>query len=228
MIALSLGSNDIGFGEIAAHCIHSYMTFRDSCEVKTDGLAGLRRGNSLKRIGLVLDDIRVAMAEAGQPRDSYRLVVQSTPLMLSSHEDNRYPESGWSRWTAGGCPFWNDDLEWIRTKVLETNTGLSSVAFVKQADFLDLGSTLDGREVCSVRSSQVTHDAPPNGKVHEWARFVTTGYGQGDQVESLHPNYFGQQAIGMCLRLLMNQPGPRSYDCRNTPGQGPDHMFLAD
>jgi hypothetical protein len=43
---------------------------------------------------------------------------------------------------------------------------------------------------------------------------------QGDLQESLHPNHFGQQAVGTCIRQFWSQFGakgsaPKSLTCKN-------------
>jgi hypothetical protein len=41
---------------------------------------------------------------------------------------------------------------------------------------------------------------------------------QGSSRESLHPNAYGQRAIGTCLGLLYASPH-RDYACQATPGR---------
>jgi hypothetical protein len=57
----------------------------------------------------------------------------------------------------------------------------------------------------------------------EWARFLTLNLVQGDIQETLHPNYFGQLALGRCLSLAVNR-APGRGACQPTAGQGPSGM----
>jgi hypothetical protein len=111
-------------------------------------------------------------------------------------------------------------------------------------DFLNLQNALAGHEVCA----KADHRAAPsfshkankatNGAEMEWFRFVTFGIGklgniklpqisQGVASESLHPNYYGQLALGKCLNdfwyyLQKTKALPTSAQCTSTPGKGPE------
>ncbi|WP_440556060.1 hypothetical protein ACSP97_00755 [Streptomyces sp. SCPE 10] len=54
---------------------------------------------------------------------------------------------------------------------------------------------------------------------------MASGLGQGQLQESLHPNYYGQRALGTCLGLQLDR-APGRYACTNTPGTGPADMRL--
>jgi hypothetical protein len=75
---------------------------------------------------------------------------------------------------------------------------------------------LNGHEVCHRNSSLVTGSGP-NPVTKEWVRWVNTGCCQGDAQESMHPNAYGQRAIGRCVALIYAQP-TGNWTCRNTPG----------
>lgn len=93
-------------------------------------------------------------------------------------------------------------------------------ALVGGCPFLDLSDQLEDREVCSVHTSQGT------GSDAEWARFLVTGLTQGYAQESMHPNAFGQQATGTCLRLLY-AASEGDYACTNVSGASADTMLLS-
>ena len=63
----------------------------------------------------------------------------------------------------------------------------------------------------------------PTAQTSEWVRFLDTDV-QGYTQESLHPNAYGQRAMGRCYTLLAATTG--SARCLNTPGQGPEGMYL--
>ena len=41
----------------------------------------------------------------------------------------------------------------------------------------------------------------PSPVSHEWVRWLNSGCCQGDAQESLHPNAYGEKAIGKCIAL---------------------------
>ena len=65
---------------------------------------------------------------------------------------------------------------------------------------------------------------PPSGSTSEWARFLTVNLAQGEIQETLHPNFYAQQALGRCLTLAVNA-GVGNGSCRPAPGQGPSGVI---
>jgi len=104
--------------------------------------------------------------------------------------------------------------------VPQISSNLALVAAAKNVEFLDLSNQLEDREVCSVHTSQGT------GSDAEWARFLVTGLTQGYAQESMHPNAYGQQATGTCLRLLY-AAAEGDYTCTNVAGASADTMLLS-
>jgi hypothetical protein len=177
--------------------------------------AGLRKS---------IDEIRAVMSLAGYSTSQYRLIVAGYSSPIPRGADIRYPESGWSRLDTGGCPFWNADADWaknVATPYIVDN--MRQIAAEKGVQFLDVRDALNGHEVCHRSSALVT--SSPNSVSHEWVRWVNSGCCQGDSQESLHPNAYGQRAIGKCLQLVYAQP-TGNWSCRNTAGQGYTAMSL--
>ena len=162
-----------------------------------------------------LADIRAVMADAGYDDADYRLVLQGYPSPVPAGADFRYREGGWSRTTTGGCPFWDVDATWARD-VFAPSLGdaLADVAAAADAEFLDLSDAFDGREVCADDASQGT------GVDAEWVRFVSTGILQGEIQESLHPNAYGQRALGACLARV-HDAAPGSTAARTPRAPAP-------
>ncbi|MFI6431272.1 hypothetical protein [Rhodococcus oryzae] len=66
----------------------------------------------------------------------------------------------------------------------------------------------------------------PSGATSEWMRWLDMGWTtQGNRQESMHPNYFGQLALGRCIDLLYAKPSG-NFTCRNTAGQDHSGMYL--
>jgi hypothetical protein len=127
----------------------------------------------------------------------------------------RYPEEGWSRLNRGGCPIWNADADWAATEATPAiNATMKRAATAARAEFLDVQHALDGHQLCDSRSSRVG-PAGPSPAHSEWVRRLA--FVQGSSRESLHPNAYGQRALGACVGLLYaSQPG--TYACRAEPG----------
>ena len=172
----------------------------------------------MRGIAQALLDIHQVFEDIGD--DDYRIVLQGYPVPIPDGDDFRYLETGFARTFTGGCPFWDSDADWANDQLLPAiRANLAAVAEAFDAEFLDLSDALAGREACA---EGVSHGAGPNA---EWIRFVTTGITQGQAGESVHPNFYGQLAIGQCLALHVDA-GPGDSVCTNTPGAGPEAMEL--
>ncbi|WP_443047319.1 GDSL-type esterase/lipase family protein [Streptomyces sp. NBC_00354] len=227
VIALSIGGNDLGFADIIKDCALDFVLWNSYCyddqqygvDEKIDGV--------MANVGKSVDEIRAVMRAAGYTDSSYRIVLQSYPSPIPRGAENRYTQSDWSRLNTGGCPFWNRDSDWARDSLVPQIAGrLKGVAAAKGVQFLDLRDMLQGREVCAKASKQVTTAAPASAKTSEWARWIDSSETQGPVQESMHPNYFGQLAVGRCLALAVAQPANSASGCKNTAGADQTGMFL--
>lgn len=227
-VVVSVGGNDLGFESVITSCASSFLTpFGATPCAPTQGPEVAGRLPAMRTAAVdALADITTAMDRAGHPRGSYRLILQSYPSPLPDGAHVRYPGEGYDRLTTGGCPFFDKDLTWAHDELVpEISRTLAEAARTAGAEFLDLSRAFDGREVCSTATVQAGPDQRPSGSTSEWVRFVTTGAGQGQKQESLHPDYYGQQALGACLGLQLGR-SPGAYSCTNTPGAEPTAMTL--
>ncbi|MGW4806224.1 GDSL-type esterase/lipase family protein [Kitasatospora sp. NPDC004272] len=228
-VVVSIGGNDLGFSDIITDCTKRFLKpiggspcAPDAAKLVKDRLPGVRQAAVD-----ALSDVRTALERAGHQPGSYRLVLQSYPSPLPDAGRVRYPGQKYDRFIEGGCPFFDRDLTWAHDDLVpEISTTLAGAAHEAGAEFLDLSGAFEGREVCSKTSRQADLQNPPSGETSEWMRFLTTGAGQGQLQESLHPNRFGQQALGTCLSLQLEQDAA-DRRCANTPGKGPADMTLA-
>ncbi|MGW9448935.1 GDSL-type esterase/lipase family protein [Streptomyces sp. NPDC055632] len=226
LIALSVGGNDLGFADIITACATDYVVWYSYCHDDQQAAVDARIDGAMAKVGKAVDEIRAVMSGAGYGASDYRIVLQSYPSPVPRAAENRYAESGWSRTSTGGCPFWDADANWARdTLVPRLADRLRQVAVAKGAQFLDLRDSLQGREVCAKGSRQATASLPPSAATSEWARWIDSRSTQGLVQESMHPNAYGQQALGRCLALIQAVPaGHRA--CRNTAGAGASGMYL--
>ncbi len=220
MIVLTAGANDVGFGGLVADCALDWARSspdrprlcRRGAEAEIESAlpamaAGLRGA---------LRNIRAAMAAAGYRRSDYRLVVVGYASPFPPGARFRYPEDGWSRLTEGGCPLWNADADWARRRATPAiDAAMRASAHREGAEYLDLQHAFDGHQLCDRRAVRVGA-AGPNPRTAEWFRRL--GFSQGSTRESLHPNAYGQRAMGACIALAY-APQPGDHACHDTPGR---------
>ncbi|MFB7788221.1 GDSL-type esterase/lipase family protein [Streptomyces vinaceus] len=227
VIALSIGGNDLGFADIIKDCALDFVLWGSYCYDDQQSGVDEKMDGVMANVGKSVDEIRAVMRTAGYTDSSYRIVLQSYPSPIPRGAENRYTQSDWSRLNTGGCPFWNRDSDWARDSLVPQIAGrLKAVAAAKGVQFLDLRDMMQGREVCAKASKQVSSAAPASAKTSEWARWIDSSETQGLVQESMHPNYFGQLAVGRCLNLAVAQPANSASSCKNTAGADHTGMFL--
>ncbi|MGW5423345.1 GDSL-type esterase/lipase family protein [Streptomyces sp. NPDC003943] len=226
LIALSIGGNDLGFADIISTCATDYIVWYSYCHDDQQAVVDSKIDGVMADVGKSIDEIRAVMTGAGYAAGDYRIVLQSYPSPIPRAAENRYGESGWSRTNTGGCPFWNLDSDWARDSLVpQIASRLKAVATAKGAQFMDLRDMLQGREVCAKTSKLVSSTVPASPTTSEWARWIDQNETQGPLQEDMHPNYYGQLALGRCLALI-NAQTSGNYSCRNTAGSGSSGMYL--
>ncbi|MEU8618560.1 GDSL-type esterase/lipase family protein [Streptomyces sp. NPDC048623] len=226
LIALSIGGNDLGFADVITTCATDYIVWYSYCYDDQQAAVDAKIDRAMADVGKSIDEIRAVMTGAGYAASDYRIVLQSYPSPIPRAADNRYGESGWSRVNTGGCPFWNKDSDWARDSLVpQIANRLKSVATAKGAQFLDLRDMLQGREVCAKSSKLVSSTVPAAAATSEWARWIDQNETQGPLQEDMHPNYYGQLALGRCLALIEDRTSG-NYSCRNTAGTDASGMYL--
>lgn len=226
LIALSIGGNDLGFADIIATCAKDYIVWYSYCHDDQQAEVDARIDGVMADVGRSVDEIRAVMTAAGYTSSDYRIVLQSYPSPIPRAAENRYAESGWARTNTGGCPFWNADSTWARDSLVpQLANRLKGVAAAKGVQFMDLRDALQGREVCAKTSKQVSSTVPASAASSEWARWIDSQSTQGLVQESMHPNAYGQQALGRCLALVHARP-TGNHSCKNTAGSGASGMYL--
>jgi hypothetical protein len=224
VVVLSIGGNDLGFADIIRQCAQAYAAKTGPCNPSQQLAVDARKPAAFAGVAKAIDEVRAVMAESGYARSNYRFILQSYGSPVPRASETRYPELGTDRGSVGGCPFYDADLNWARDSLVnQIANGLRYVAAQRGVEFLELRDSLQGREVCATASRQATLTQPPSGSTSEWARFLTLNLAQGEIQETLHPNAYGQKALGRCLSLAVNS-GPGFGACRPTAGRGPEGM----
>jgi hypothetical protein len=220
MVVLTVGANDVGFGELVAGCALDWARSSedDPALCRRRAQADVDAALPAMERGLLkaLRGIRGTMAAAGYRRSDYRLVTVGYASPFPTGGWIRYPEEGWSRLNQGGCPVWDADAGWA------AGPGIGSIVMAMQraaaaagAEFLDLRHALDGHQLCDRRSRRAGPEGPSAESV-EWVRRLA--FVQGSSRESLHPNAYGQRAIGACIGLTYASPHG-DYACHAPPGR---------
>ena len=225
MVVLSIGGNDLGFSDIILDCVTEWFTspswWENHCNGEQQDNVDARMPAAMNGVRNAIDEIKAVMAARGD--SDYRLVLRSYASPIPRGSENRYPESGWSRWDDGGCPTWNEDANWARDSLVpQIAANLAVVASEKGVEFLDMQDALEDHEVCSIHAG---HGPGNNGAGAEWVRWVNTGWNQGEAQESAHPNAYGQRQAGACLGAMF-AAGPGNYSCTSPAGATPESVTL--
>ncbi|MGE5282535.1 MAG: GDSL-type esterase/lipase family protein [Chloroflexota bacterium] len=219
MVVVTVGANDAGFGDLVAECALDWARSAERapslCAPSSRAALEAALPAVERRVRRVLGGVRRAMTGAGYARAAYRLVAMGYASPLPPGRWIRYPESGWSRLDAG-CPFWDADADWAAGEATDSiDSAIRRAARSAGAEYLDVRHALDGHQLCDRRSDQVGSGGPtPDGA--EWVRRLELG--EGSPRESLHPNAYGQRALGACIGLLYASP-VGDYACRLEAGR---------
>ena len=220
MVVVTVGANDVGFGELVAECAVDWARSpgdeQDTCHGEAEGEIQGALPTATRGVTAALRGARRTMRAAGYARSDYRLVAMGYASPFPEGRWFRYAADGWSRLTEGGCPVWNADADWAADRATADLAGaLRSAAAATGAQYLDLTQAFDGHQLCDRRAERVG-DQGPSPLTAEWFRRLS--FTQGSPRESLHPNAYGQRVMGACLGLLSARPRG-NYACADTPGQ---------
>ncbi|HVX31830.1 MAG TPA: GDSL-type esterase/lipase family protein [Solirubrobacterales bacterium] len=220
MVVVTVGANDVGFGELVAECAVDWARSPEGEQATCHGDAEARVRGALpaarRRITAAFRGVRRTMRGEGYARGDYRLVAMGYASPFPAGSWFRYPEDGWSRLTEGGCPVWNADADWAANQAtVDLAEALRAAARATGSEYLDLTDAFDGHQLCDRRSRRVGPEGPSPLSA-EWFRRLS--FTQGSTRESLHPDAYGQKVMGACLGLLFDRL-PGDYACADTPGE---------
>lgn len=223
MVVLTILANDVGFADHVIACASGWVLGLGPCNAARQASLQSQMPAAKDALRKSIDEVRAVMAQAGYAPSQWQFVIAGYASPVPAAADVRY--SGSDRWWSGGCPFYDADFNWAKnTATPFIVDSMRQVAAEKGVQFLDVRDSLNGHEVCN-RNSSLVGSGGPNSVLHEWVRWVNTGCCQGDAQESVHPNAYGQRAIGRCVTLMYARTG--NWTCRNTPGQNYNAMTLS-
>jgi hypothetical protein len=220
MVVVTVGANDVGFGELVAECAVDWARSPEGEQATChrDAEAHIRGAlpAATRRITAAFRGVRRTMGADGYARGDYRLVAMGYASPFPTGTWFRYPEDGWSRLTEGGCPVWNADADWAANQAtVDLAEALKAAAEATGSEYLDLTHAFDGHQLCDRRAERAGPHGPSPLSA-EWFRRLS--FTQGSTRESLHPDAYGQKVMGACLGLLFDRPRG-DYGCADTPGQ---------
>ena len=232
MVAVSIGANDFRFGPVILSCVTSYLTslsaFPRLCSQNPEVLATIESAGVAQvrsEIVKALSGIITTMRAAGYVDGDWELVSHTYPNPLPSASEMRYPQAGLSRQVAGGCPFYDADLDWLsgwmdtlNATVLQAANDVSST-IGKNVITLEMGGLFEGRRLCE-EGTRLAEETSSEAELVTFGERVTqinlTAAVPGSPYkvsEGVHPNHLGQLTIRSCLRNAFGEGRARSGVC---------------
>lgn len=233
MVAVLIGANDYGFADILQTCFldwyFSPSWWKDYCHDDADIASRFTASNIAAKTAAIRDAllrVRQAMANAGYADGDWTMMVHTYWSPVPRGADNRYPETGYTRQTVGGCGMWNRDADWANDTVVPVfNSSVRNAAAqtgLANIEILDLQRSLDGRRLCERTVGLLEEVGVPHWTDRravdrtEWVNQLRTSstIGSPYQIqESVHANHWGQMAMRACMRQAYNNGSPRGGTC---------------
>ena len=230
MVAVSIGGNDFGFGDIVKTCVEDFLNPLGTYYCKDDPavLAHFSSANVAfvtARIAAALRNVNQAMARAGYSESSYKILLQNYPAPLPYGSAIRYPET-YERFSKGGCALYNTDIDWALDYALPK---ISAAVFTAAAHSglrnivkMDISSAFHPRRLCQNTVGLLEEKGLSSWKdpgavdLTEWIDAIHSAplpWEPFFQQESLHPNYWAQMALRSCVRQAYNNGAVRGGAC---------------
>jgi hypothetical protein len=246
LVVALIGANNFGFASVVQSCVTDWLTspswWKNYCyddasvsSMFTSAYIDQQRA----RVTAAYGNLRTAMAAAGYAPGSYALVAQTYSSPIPDGPGFRYPESGYTRQSIGGCGVWNRDANWANATMVATLNGVirdSAAAYALPV--LDAQAALGGHRLCESSvglleeqgiASWTSAGAADRTEWVSQIRTVTTLVPPYQLQEDLHPSYWGQKALRNCVRQAYNGGAPRGGTCTGTGGlngRGEPNMAL--
>jgi hypothetical protein len=232
-VTLLIGANNYGFADIVQACVTDWLTSPSWWPNYCNDDSGIRSRFTSTRVasetanvrGAMLN-VREAMRNAGYADSQWTLLVQTYSSPIPRGSGFRYPQTGFTRQTIGGCGVWNRDADWANDVVVSTfNTTLRNAATTSgltNVKIVDMTNALAGRRLCENTVGLLEERGIASwtsaGAVDqtEWVsqiRTVTAIFPPYQIQEDGHPSYWGQLALRSCLRQAFNGGAPRGGTC---------------
>jgi hypothetical protein len=233
VVVALIGANDYGFADIVETCVLDWLTspswWKNFCNDDSDIRAKFTASNIAAittRVANAFVNLRTAMRNAGYADSSWTLLAQTYSSPVPRGAQVRYPESGFSRQSIGGCGIWNADANWANDTVVTTLNGTvrnaASASGLTNVRLFDVQNALVGHRLCEdtdgllEEKGLATWRSPGAADLSEWVsqiRTTTTLFGPYQLHEDAHPSYWGQLALRNCVRQAYNDGTPHGGTC---------------
>jgi hypothetical protein len=243
-VVVLIGANDYGFADIVQTCVEDWLTspswLKNYCQDDSSIRSKFTASNIsavTARVRDAYDHVTQAMRDAGYSASQWTLFAQTYSSPLPNGSGFRYPETGFTRQTIGGCGTWNRDADWANGTVVTTlnNTTLNATSGMG-AKVLDMRDALVGHRLCErtvgllEERGIATWQSPGAADQTEWVsqiRTVTTITGPYQLQEDAHPSYWGQLALRNCFRMAYaNTTGGHCTSAGGLNTRGEPNMTL--
>ncbi|HYV16143.1 MAG TPA: hypothetical protein VE972_08980 [Conexibacter sp.] len=223
LVAVSIGGNDFGFGEIVEACVQAYLAAgRRLCSTEAAVTERVNAANVAAKTALIaraILEVRETMRNAGSADGEYRIVVQNyeSPVPLGpgfryAQEEEEGGGNRKNRSATGKCGFWDADAEWANnTALVQINRAVAdAVTATRLANVvpLKLETAFEGRRLCEmgvnlIENTELALGTEAGGADRlEWINQIriVVLFTEYFIQESLHPNYWAVLALRNCLR----------------------------
>jgi hypothetical protein len=232
-VTLLIGANNYGFADIVQACVTDWLTSpswwpnycNDDSDIRSRFTTSRIASETTNVRGAMLN-VRQAMVNAGYSDSQWKLLVQTYSSPIPRGSGFRYPQTGFTRQTIGGCGVWNRDADWANDTVVATfnNTlrNAASQSGLSNVKIVDMTNALVGRRLCEntvgllEERGIASWTSPGAVDQTEWVsqiRTVTAIFPPYQIQEDGHPSYWGQLALRSCLRQAFNNGAPRGGSC---------------
>jgi len=238
-VVLMIGANNYGFADIVQACVVDWYTspswWKNYCYDDSDIAPRFSASNQAAITDQVKGaflNLKQAMTNAGYATTQYTIFAQTYWSPIPRGSGFRYPETGYTRQTVGGCGTWNRDADWANdTVVTAMNNSVKNGAAatgLTNIKTLDLVRSLNGHRLCENTvglleeagiSDWTQQKAVDKTEWVEQIRTSSTVGGPYQLQEDGHANYWGQLAMRNCLRLAYNGGTTRSGVCVSSGGK---------
>jgi hypothetical protein len=232
-VVVMIGANDYGFADIVTRCVEDWLTspdwWKNYCSDDSDmtsRFTASRIATETTNVRNALLRVRDAMTNAGYDTSQYTILAQTYWSPVPRGAGFRYPESGWTRQSIGGCGVWNRDADWANDVVVnalnDTTRDAAATSGLANVKVLDLQTALNGRRLCEntvgllEETGVASWTSPGAVDRSEWVaqiRTASTIFGPYQLQEASHASYWGQLAMRNCLRQAVTGATVRGGAC---------------
>ena len=158
-VVVMIGANNYGFAAVVERCVTNWLTspswLKNYCSddaSMTSRFTDERQTTETANVRAAFSRVAQAMQTAGYNTSQYKIIAQTYWSPIPRGSGFRYPETGWTRQSIGGCGTWNRDANWANdTVVTAMNNSVkngAATAGLPNVVTLDLAESLVGRRLC--------------------------------------------------------------------------------